>query len=274
MSRRKLNAFTADDAGDSFTPTVKTVKGADVAAEEVSPKQGVEKKKVSGKKGKKPKVEHEPKPKSKPKPKPKSKPEVKHKTVDEKPIQKETEAHVKKKEQVKPEAQKDMRSAEIHRESQEHEQGSEEIVQLVGFVLGNEEYGVDIQKVQEINRILEITRVPRTPEFVMGVINLRGNVIPVINLRERFGLPLKDNDKDVRIIVVEVQTKIIGIMVDAVSEVLRIPASTIEPPPDIVTGVDTKYIQGVGKLQDRLLIMLDLDKILSHAQVGKLEEIA
>lgn len=267
MARRKLNTFTADDAGDSFTPTVKTIKGADVeeiVTEDISPKK---EKKENAKRNKAGKREEE-KPKSGPKSQQKSE------IVDGVPTRKRTQAPIEKEEQDRYSSQEDKSSVRINREDNTPEQGSEEIVQLVGFILGNEGYGVDIQKVQEINRILEITRVPRTPEFVMGVINLRGNVIPVINLRQRFGLPLKDNDKNVRIIIIEVQNKIIGILVDAVSEVLRIPASTIEPPPDIVAGVDSKYIKGVGKLQDRLLILLDLDKILSHAQMSKLEEVA
>ena len=111
---------------------------------------------------------------------------------------------------------------------------------------------------------MEITRVPRAPEFVEGVINLRGKVIPIIDLRRRFGLVSKTHDKNTRIIVIEINNIIVGFVVDAVSEVLRIPASTVEPPPPVVAGVDSDYISGVGKLQDRLLIMLDLDKLLSN----------
>ena len=139
----------------------------------------------------------------------------------------------------------------------------DELLQLVTFSIGEEEFGVNILKVQEIIRTMEITKVPRAPEFVEGVINLRGKVIPIIDLRRRFGLAPKAHDKNTRIIVIEINNIIVGFVVDAVSEVLRIPASTVEPPPPVVAGVDSDYISGVGKLQDRLLIMLDLDKLLS-----------
>ena len=139
----------------------------------------------------------------------------------------------------------------------------DELLQLVTFSVDVEEFGVNILKVQEIIRIMEITKVPQAPEFVEGIINLRGKVFPIIDLRHRFGLVPKTHDKNTRIIVIEVKSIIVGFVVDAVSEVLRIPASTVEPPSPIVAGVDSDYISGVGKLQDRLLIMLDLDKLLS-----------
>jgi purine-binding chemotaxis protein CheW len=137
-----------------------------------------------------------------------------------------------------------------------------DLLQLVSFHLGEEEFGVDILRVQEINRMREITRVPDSPDYVQGVINLRGQVVPVVDLRKRFGLPHKENDKDTRIIVVEIFGKIIGFIVDSVNEVLRIPANITESPPSLVAGSDKNYITGVGKLNDRLLILLDLEKIL------------
>ena len=146
----------------------------------------------------------------------------------------------------------------------------DELLQLVTFSIGDEEFGVNILKVQEIIRTMEITKVPRAPEFVEGVINLRGKVIPIIDLRRRFGLAPKAHDKNTRIIVIEINNIIVGFVVDAVSEVLRIPASTVEPPPPVVAGVDSDYISGVGQLQDRLLIMLDLDKLLSSEDVEML----
>lgn len=146
----------------------------------------------------------------------------------------------------------------------------DELLQLVTFSIGGEEFGVNILKVQEIIRTMEITKVPRAPEFVEGVINLRGKVIPIIDLRRRFGLAPKAHDKNTRIIVIEINNIIVGFVVDAVSEVLRIPASTVEPPPPVVAGVDSDYISGVGQLQDRLLIMLDLDKLLSSDDVEML----
>ncbi|NDY55632.1 purine-binding chemotaxis protein CheW [Desulfovibrio sulfodismutans] len=138
-----------------------------------------------------------------------------------------------------------------------------ELMQLVTFSIGEEEFGVDILKVQEIIRMMEITKVPRAPDFVEGVINLRGKVIPIIDLRKRFGLSTRDHDKHTRIIVIEINNMIVGFVVDSVSEVLRIPSNTVEPPPPVVSGLESEYISGVGKLEDRLLILLDLDRLLS-----------
>ena len=142
----------------------------------------------------------------------------------------------------------------------------DELIQLVTFSIGEEEFGVDILKVQEIIRTMEITKVPRAPEFVEGVINLRGKVIPIVDLRKRFGLETRDHDKHTRIIVIEINQMIVGFVVDSVSEVLRIPANTVEPPPPVVSGLESEYISGVGKLQDRLLILLDLDRLLSNEE--------
>lgn len=143
---------------------------------------------------------------------------------------------------------------------------SRELLQLVTFRLGNEEFSLDILRVQEIIRHMELTRVPRTPDFVDGVINLRGRVIPVLDLRKRFGLPSGERTNETRIIVVDVDNKTVGLKVDAVSEVLRLPADTVEPAPAIVTGVESDYIKGVGKLEGRLLILLDVEKILTRTE--------
>jgi purine-binding chemotaxis protein CheW len=138
-----------------------------------------------------------------------------------------------------------------------------EILQLVSFKIGNEEFGVDILKVQEIIKMIQITKVPNSPSFVEGVINLRGRVIPVIDLRTKLGMNKIEIDKNSRIVVVEIDGKTIGFIVDAVSEVLRIPRNITEPPPPMVAGIDAEYITAIGKLDDRLLILLDLEKILS-----------
>ena len=137
----------------------------------------------------------------------------------------------------------------------------EDIYQLVTFLLGEEMYGIDILAVQEIIRMESITEIPRTADYVEGVINLRGKVIPVIDLRKRFNLPIQDETKDTRIIVVEIEDKIIGMIVDGVSKVLRLPASLVEPPSPIVGGIDSNYIKGVGKVNENLIILLDLTKI-------------
>jgi purine-binding chemotaxis protein CheW len=137
-----------------------------------------------------------------------------------------------------------------------------DLLQLVSFKIGAEEFGVDILKVQEINKMTQITKVPNAPDFVEGVINLRGRVIPIIDLRTRLGLEKIEHTKDTRIIVVELDGKTVGFIVDAVNEVLRIPANITEKPPELVAGIDADYITAVGKLEDRLLILLDLDRIL------------
>jgi purine-binding chemotaxis protein CheW len=142
--------------------------------------------------------------------------------------------------------------------------GTSEILQLVSFLIGNEEYAVDILYVQEINRMLQITKVPNSPDFVEGVINLRGRVIPVIDLRSRLGMTKKEHDHNTRIIVIEVQGNTLGFIVDAVREVLRIPAEITEIPPELTSGVDSEYIKSVGKLDDRLLILIDLEKIFAQ----------
>ena len=147
--------------------------------------------------------------------------------------------------------------------TEDRDRRADDLLQLVTFSIGSEEFGVDILKVIEIIRTMEITKVPKAPAFVEGVINLRGLVIPIIDLRRRFGLAEKAGDSDTRIIVIEINGMSVGFVVDSVSEVLRIPANTVEPAPPVVAGVDSDYISGVGKLEDRLLILLDLDKLLS-----------
>ena len=143
---------------------------------------------------------------------------------------------------------------------------TEELLQLVSFKIGDAEFGVDILRVQEINKMMDLTSVPNTPSFVEGVVNLRGRIIPVLNLRSRLGLEVKEYDSETRIIVVDLYDKTLGFIVDEVKEVLRIPKSITEQPPEIVSGVDSDYITAIGKLEDRLLILLDLTKILSNAE--------
>lgn len=143
--------------------------------------------------------------------------------------------------------------------------GNEKLLQLVSFHLGGEEYALEILRVQEIIRMMNLTRVPNSPDFVEGVINLRGKVIPVIGLRKRFGMPTRNYDKQSRIVVVEVFGNVVGFVVDAVNEVLRIPADTVEPPPRL-TKVDRELVSGVGKLENRLLLLLDVEKLLSQSE--------
>lgn len=159
-------------------------------------------------------------------------------------------------------------------EKKSHNIEGNELLQLVSFVLGNEEFGVDILYVQEIIRTLQVTKVPNSPEYVEGVINLRGRVIPIIDLRSRFGMGKKEPDKNTRIVVIEVDKKILGFIVDAVKEVIRIPKEITEAPPEITTGVNSEYIKSVGKLDDRLLILIDLEKIFSNSETKEIEAIS
>lgn len=141
-----------------------------------------------------------------------------------------------------------------------------DILQLVTFTLGNEEYAVDILKVQEINRMTEIAKVPNSPAYVEGVINLRGRVIPVVSLRSRFGLGDKDNDERSRIMIMDIQGITLGIVVDSVSEVLRIPSNTVEPAPNMASEIGTEFIRGIAKLDDRLIILIDMDRLIDKPE--------
>jgi purine-binding chemotaxis protein CheW len=140
-------------------------------------------------------------------------------------------------------------------------------LQLVTFGLGSEEFAVDILAVQEINRMMSLTRVPQSPAEVEGVINLRGKIIPVIDLRKRFGMAATEKSEQSRIVVVEVHGRTIGFIVDRVSEVLRISSKIVEPAPSMVCSVDSDFIAGVGKLDDRLLILLDLARLFNAEQI-------
>ena len=136
-------------------------------------------------------------------------------------------------------------------------------MQLVVFDLASEYYGVDIATVREIIRMQSITRVPGAPPFVEGIINLRGQVIPVVDLRKRLGLNVSDQTEDSRIVWVTINKNDVGVIVDAVTEVLRIPVSSIDPPSAMVGGIDSDCLRGIAKLESRLIILLDLNKVLS-----------
>ncbi|NDY57127.1 purine-binding chemotaxis protein CheW [Desulfovibrio sulfodismutans] len=144
-----------------------------------------------------------------------------------------------------------------------------ELLQLVTFAISEEEFGIDILRVQEIIRMMPITKVPNSPHSVEGVINLRGKVIPVIDLRKRFSMEFHAHDSQTRIVVIKIHGMIVGFVVDQVSEVLRIQSNTVEPPPPVVSGVESEYIKGVGKLDGRLLILLDLEKLFSREEIQR-----
>jgi len=133
-----------------------------------------------------------------------------------------------------------------------------EVIQLVSFLLDEVEYGVDILCVHEILRYPEITRLPNTPTFIKGVINLRGNVIPVVDMRVRFGFPEADITDLTRIIVVETEGKQVGLLVDNVYQVVRLAKDSIDPPSELITGVSEEFISGIGRLKDRLVVLLNM----------------
>jgi purine-binding chemotaxis protein CheW len=147
--------------------------------------------------------------------------------------------------------------------TREEKKVAEATEHLATFFLAREEYGVDVRLVQEIIRMTEITLVPRAPEFIKGVINLRGRIIPVIDLKRKLGLGEVGATRQARIVVVRVRERLIGLLVDGASQVLKVPVSTIEPAPEEVVEIDANYIRGVAKLEDRLIILVDLHKILA-----------
>ncbi|MDD2482457.1 MAG: chemotaxis protein CheW [Lutispora sp.] len=145
--------------------------------------------------------------------------------------------------------------------------------QFVVFKLGKEEYGVDIMQVKEIVSYKEPVKVPNTPNFIEGIINLRSEIKPIVNLKKRFNINGESIDEETRIIVMNIDSKQVGFIVDDASEVITISDDNIEAAPDIIAGVDRRYITGIGKVNDRILILLDLDKLLSVKEIESLEAI-
>lgn len=154
-----------------------------------------------------------------------------------------------------------------HKSSQSH------FFQIVGFLLGDEEFGVDILQVQEIIRMVEITKVPKSPSFVEGVINLRGRVIPIVDLRKRFNLEVS-TDGLTRIIIVSIKNRRVGFIVDSVKKVIQVEKRALREAPPISTGVDSTFILGVAQVEERLLMILDLNKLLSLQETVQLSNVA
>ncbi|MDD9912744.1 MAG: chemotaxis protein CheW [Alphaproteobacteria bacterium] len=147
-----------------------------------------------------------------------------------------------------------------------------ERLHLVTFRLLGEEFGLPILDVREIIRMTDITPVPQAPGFVEGVINLRGQIIPVVDLRKRFGISANEANEETRIIVVELRTAVIGLIVDEVSEVLRVPADTVAPPPSLVAGsIGSEYIKGIGHYDEKMIILIDMRKVFNEDEVGAIE---
>lgn len=145
-------------------------------------------------------------------------------------------------------------------------------IQVVGFRVGRETFGLPISIVREIIRVPEITSVPNAPDYIEGVVNLRGRIIPIIDMRKRFGEKSTEASNKNRIVVVEVDNRSVGLIVNSASEVLRIPPSEIEAPHSVFHEGELDYITGVGKLKGRLVILLDLKRILQNRELRGLEE--
>lgn len=150
---------------------------------------------------------------------------------------------------------------------------SQKVYELVTFIVGSEEYAADISYIKEIIRLPHITAVPNSPDFIEGVINLRGRIIPVIDLKFKMGMEKKEGSGSSRIIVVEIDSKIVGFIVDSVKEVIRITDDIIEEPPNMIKNSRTQYIYAVAKFEDRLIILVDLKKILTESEDGQLASV-
>ncbi len=145
-------------------------------------------------------------------------------------------------------------------------------LRLTIFNIGEEEYALDIMKVVEILRPQKVTRLPNTPDFIEGVINIRGTVVPIIDLRKRFGIKIQSHENE-RVLLTRVRGEIVGLLVDGVKEVYSLSKGDVAPPPAMVKGIKTEYLEGVGKAEERLIIILNLDKILSTEEMLLLESI-
>lgn len=145
-------------------------------------------------------------------------------------------------------------------------QATDPVIQWVTFRLDNETYGINVMQVQEVLRVTEIAPVPGSPNYVLGIINLRGNVVTVIDTRQRFGLVPREMDDSTRIVIIEVNKQVVGILVDSVAEVVDLRASEIETAPNVGSDESSKYIQGVSSRDEELLILIDLNKFLSSEE--------
>ncbi len=145
-------------------------------------------------------------------------------------------------------------------------------IQVVSFTVGKEDYGVHIGQVQEIIRMTNITHLPQTESYVKGVINLRGNIIPIIDMRTKFNMDSLDYSELTRVIVVNMSDKLVGMVVDSVARVLELPEKEIEEAPEIIHGLSREYIDGIGKLDEKMIIILKVDKVLSAEEIASLSK--
>jgi purine-binding chemotaxis protein CheW len=145
-----------------------------------------------------------------------------------------------------------------------------EVKHLISFTVGDEEYGLELLRVKEVIRVRQITWLPKAPACVKGIINLRGDVIPIISLRDRFGLEAVEHTARTRVIVVEVEGRLVGMVVDSASQVVRVPSDQFDPPPQAIGALSAEFIMAVGKIGDKLVIMIDVDRILSTDEMSQI----
>jgi purine-binding chemotaxis protein CheW len=155
-------------------------------------------------------------------------------------------------------------------ESRSREEVATELKQLIGFTVGAEEYGLELLRVKEVIRMRQITWLPKAPSCVKGIINLRGDIIPIIDLRERFGMQPQEQTAMTRVVVVEVEGRPVGMVVDSASQVVRVPADQFDPPPDVLGEASRDFITAVAKLGDKLIIMIDAARILSGEEMTQI----
>ncbi len=150
---------------------------------------------------------------------------------------------------------------------------SSEDQQYLTFNLADEYYGVDILKVQEIKGYTTVTRIPNTPDYLKGVLNLRGTIVPIVDLRMKFGMGITEPTSFTVVVVVNVRNRVMGFLVDAVSDVLDLNAKDIQPPPELGSAVDIKFVAGIGNANDRLVTLLDIDRVLTEDEVKAVEDL-
>jgi len=151
---------------------------------------------------------------------------------------------------------------------------AEKPLEFLSFTLGDEEYGIDIQKVQELRGYDAVTRIANAPEFIKGVVNLRGIIVPIIDMRIRFGIGTPSYDQFTVVIVLNIGGRVVGMVVDSVSDVITLSAEQIKPAPEMGSALDTDYLIGLGTLEERMLILVDIDRLMSSEEMGLIEAAA
>lgn len=159
-------------------------------------------------------------------------------------------------------------------QNQDHTAGAETGNEFLAFTLGKEEYGIDILKVQEIRGYETVTRIANAPEFVKGVVNLRGIIVPIVDMRIKFNLGEPTYDQFTVVIILNISGRVVGMVVDSVSDVITLSAEQVKPAPEMGTALNTDYLIGLGTLDQRMLILVDIDKLMSSSEMGLIEKIA